>query len=53
MRGTHRGSVVKRAPKRLEAASHSSIVIVAASAEALEGKTIDWMEQVTDDQYGK
>jgi hypothetical protein len=24
-----------------------------AIAEALDGKTVDWMEQVTEDEYGK
>jgi quercetin dioxygenase-like cupin family protein len=41
------------AEKHWHGATATSAMTHIAIAEALDGKTVDWMEQVTEDQYGK
>jgi quercetin dioxygenase-like cupin family protein len=49
----HAGDVVRFAPgeKHWHGASSTSQMSHLAIHEALDGKTVDWMEQVPDDQY--
>ena len=52
--GIHPGDVVWFAPgeKHWHGASQTTAVTHIAIQEALDGKAVDWMEHVTDQQYG-
>jgi quercetin dioxygenase-like cupin family protein len=51
----HPGDVISFPPgeKHWHGATLTTAMTHIAIQEALDGKAVDWMEKVTDDQYGK